>query len=116
MAWLLLALSPLQAAPCAMAGAMAPHAAPSARPAAVAAGPMAGMHVPDCCAPDAAMPAGAGHAAITLCHCALTAVGTLPAARLAELLPLPRGVERSAAVHVALPGLIQLPPLRPPAA
>ena len=117
MAWLLLVLSPLQAGPCAMAGAMTPHAALPAGPAAVAASPAAARQLPNCCDPAAAMPASPGHAAIALCHCALTAGGPLlPAATLAELAPLPRGVDRSATIHVALPGPVQLPPLRPPAA
>ena len=114
LAWLMLVLTPLHAAPSAVANPL-PAGAGTEHSMATRAMPMGTMgharaQVAGCCCH------GQGHddcGSIGACHCA--GGGTLPLAAMPELASPMLGTVYASARRVAPPGRIHAPPLRPPA-
>lgn len=120
LAWLMLVLTPLHAAPSAVAGPL-PAGAGASHSMATPAMPMHAMHamttmgharaqIPGCCCH------GQGHddcGSIGACHCA-GGGSALPLAAMPELAPPMLGAVYASARRLAPPGRIHAPPLRPP--
>lgn len=119
LAWLMLVLTPLHAAPSAAmdpmhaaagaAHAMATHAMASQAMAMVGLG---SAHGAACCCNG---PGQQGCGSIGVCHCAAGGGNTLPIAAMPELAPPKLDAVYASARRVTPPGRIHAPPLRPPA-
>ncbi|MGH8160231.1 MAG: hypothetical protein ACREPQ_19115 [Rhodanobacter sp.] len=110
LAWLMLAVAPVHAAPCGameMAAAMG-HGAHAAQ---VSDHAQHAMPVKaDCCGGQD----HARHGSTSTCHCAVTCGTALPVMTMAALAPVAPAALHGSLRHVVAPKLAHAPPLRPP--